>query len=88
MRYLIIIVTFLKVSTSFAQENRTTTSIDSTFFTKVDSLYREDQFYVGVTYNVLTNLPTGIGQNGFSSEISVGFLRDMPINKNRTYALL
>ena len=87
MRYLIIIVTFLKVSTSFAQENRTTTSIDSTFFTKVDSLYREDQFYVGITYNVLTNLPKGIRQNGFSSEISVGFLRDMPINKKRTYAI-
>ena len=87
MRYLIIIVTFLKVSTSFAQENRTTTSIDSTFFTKVDSLYREDQFYVGITYNVLTNLPIGIGQNGFSSQISVGFLRDMPINKKRTYAI-
>jgi hypothetical protein len=87
MRYLFLLLSCFTLAASFAQENRTTTSIDSTFFTKVDSLYREDQFYVGITYNVLTNLPKGIRQNGFSSQISVGFLRDMPINKNRTYAI-
>ncbi len=73
--------------TSFAQKEVGETVLDTTFFSKVDSLYREDQFYVGITYNVLTNLPTGVGQNGFSSGISAGFLRDMPINKNRTRAI-
>lgn len=61
--------------------------VDENFFTKVDSLYREDQFYFGLTYNVLTSLPTGMKQNGFSSGVSVGFLRDMPLNKNRTFAI-
>jgi len=70
-----------------AQEDERQSVIDSTFFTKVDSLYREDQFYFGFTYNALTNLPNNMAQNNFSSGLSGGFLRDMPINKNRTLAI-
>ena len=29
-------------------------------FEAVDSLYREDQFYIGVTYNTLQNRPIGV----------------------------
>jgi hypothetical protein len=29
---------------------------------KVDSLYREDQFYLGLNYNTLLNKPVGISQ--------------------------
>ena len=54
---------------------------------KVDSLYREDQFYFGFAYNVLQNKPRGVSQDGFSTGLHFGFLRDMPINKNRTFAL-
>lgn len=53
----------------------------------VDSLYREDQFYAGFTYNRLLNKPAGISQGKFSSGFSAGFLRDMPINKRRTWAV-
>ncbi|WP_136667803.1 porin family protein [Flavobacterium sp. H122] len=53
----------------------------------VDSLYREDQFYFGTTYNILKNKPEGVSQNSFSAGLSVGFLRDFPINKNRTFAI-
>jgi hypothetical protein len=56
-------------------------------FETVDSLYREDQFYVGITYNVLNNKPSGVSQNSFSTGVSAGFLRDFPINKNRTFAI-
>lgn len=87
MRHLFILLTFLTFTNSFSQETLPETAIDSTFFTKVDSLYREDQFYFGLTYNLLTQLPKGLQQNGFSSGLSAGFLRDMPINKNRTYAI-
>jgi hypothetical protein len=52
----------------------------------VDSLYREDQFYMNFTYNNLQNL-NGLNQNKFSSGFTVGFLRDMPVNKSRTYAI-
>lgn len=54
---------------------------------QVDSLYREDQFYVGFTYNRLLNKPAGISQNKFSAGFTGGFLRDMPINKARTWAI-
>ncbi len=54
---------------------------------KIDSLYREDQFYFGFAYNVLQNKPSGISQDGFSTGLHFGFLRDMPINKNRTFAV-
>lgn len=53
----------------------------------VDSLYREDQVYIGVSFNLLGNTPSGVSQNGFSGGVQLGFIRDMPINKNRTRAI-
>ena len=53
----------------------------------IDSLYREDQIYVGLTYNILDNRPTDLKQNFFSPGINFGFLRDFPINKKRTVAI-
>lgn len=60
---------------------------DSLAVKVVDSLYREDQFYFGVTYNTLQKRPTDISQRSFSTGFNVGFLRDMPINKKRTFAV-
>ena len=56
-------------------------------FSAIDSLYREDQFYFGVTYNVLNIKPKEVSQNSFSTGLNLGFLRDFPINKNRTFAI-
>jgi hypothetical protein len=53
----------------------------------VDSLYREDQFYVGVTYNLPLSLPSGTNVRGLSGGFQLGFLRDMPINKQRNIAI-
>lgn len=53
----------------------------------VDSLYREDQFYIGFSYNLLLNRRDEISQNKFSSGFTGGVLRDMPINKKRTIAI-
>lgn len=49
--------------------------------------YREDQFYISVTYNLLSQKPSGLNQSGFSTGFHFGFIRDMPINKKRTVAL-
>jgi len=54
---------------------------------EIDSLYREDQFYMGLTYNLMQNKPNNFAQNGFSSGITFGFMRDLPINKKRTWAI-
>ena len=52
-----------------------------------DSLYREDQFYVSVTYNSLINMPINVSQNSFSPGLHLGFVRDFPLNKRRNIAL-
>ena len=54
---------------------------------ELDSLYREDQIYIGVTYNALVNLPTGVSQNSFSTGFHLGIIRDFPINKQRNVAI-
>ena len=54
--------------------------------TVVDLKYREDQFYISVTYNLLGKKPAGVSQNGFSSGFHMGFIRDMPVNKTRNLA--
>ena len=56
-------------------------------FEAVDSLYREDQFYISITYNTLQNRPIGVTQNNFTPSFSIGILRDMPINKARNKAI-
>jgi hypothetical protein len=55
--------------------------------TSVDNKYREDQFYISITYNLLGKKPEGISQSGFSSGFHFGFIRDMPINKKRNVAI-
>jgi hypothetical protein len=53
----------------------------------VDSLYREDQFYIGLSFNLINNEPKGFSQNGFSGGLHLGFIRDMPFNKRRNKAI-
>ena len=47
-----------------------------TNLTEIDSLYREDQFYASLSYNLIQNRPTGFKQFSFSPGITFGFLRD------------
>lgn len=59
-----------------------TAQIDSL---QVDKHYLEDQIYVGLTYNILTNKPTDFVQNGFSGGFSIGFIKDVPLNTSRNF---
>lgn len=52
-----------------------------------DTNYREDQFYIGLTYNIIQNRPSGISQNNLSNGLHIGFIRDFPINKKRNKAI-
>lgn len=54
---------------------------------ELDSLYREDQIYFGVTYNILNNKLRDMSQNGFSGGFHFGFIRDFPISYQRNVAL-
>ena len=77
-KFFIIIIIFFSLD-GFSQETPN--------FTAIDSLYREDQFYLNITYNALNNKPKDVFQNSFSTGINIGFLRDFPINKKRTFAI-
>lgn len=73
---------FLFFSCSLLAQNDSIPDFDA-----IDYKYREDQFYITLTYNILQNRPLGITQNSFSAGINAGFLRDFPINKSRTFAV-
>ena len=68
---------FLNITICFSQENNTK---------EIDSLYKEDKFYAGVTYNLLGKIPDNLNQSGFSLGFHLGFIKDIPINKNRNVA--
>lgn len=53
----------------------------------VDSLYREDQFYVGFTYNLFLTDSDRYSERGFSGGLHAGFIRDFPVNKRRNWAI-
>jgi len=53
----------------------------------IDSLYREDQFYIGLTFHLLQDLPESVSQSGFSGGLDFGFIRDFPLNKRRNIGL-
>lgn len=84
MRFLFSCLFIMSFFSVFSQEE-TKPKIEP--IVKIDSLYREDQFYFSITYNLLTQIPEGLKQNKFSAGLSMGFLRDMPVNKKRTVAI-
>ncbi|CAM3569476.1 porin family protein [Flavobacterium chungbukense] len=84
MRIIFSCLFLLSFLNSFAQEE---VKPEVKPIVKIDSLYREDQFYFSVTYNMFTDIPVDFKQNKFSLGLSGGFLRDMPVNKSRTIAI-
>jgi hypothetical protein len=84
--FLCLLFIFLSCLDSHAQSlNERSANLDT--IAVVDDKYREDQFYLSVTYNLLGNKPSGVSQSGFSSGYHFGFIRDMPINKRRNLAI-
>ena len=53
----------------------------------VDEKYLEDQFYIGLSYNFLLNKPENIEQQSLSYGVRFGFIKDIPLNSDRTVAL-
>ena len=53
----------------------------------ITSKFREDQLYIGVAYPYFSTAPETLIQNKLSYAFSLGFVRDMPINKKRTLAI-
>lgn len=79
IRNLALVILGLFCLNSMAQD-----SIPSTI---IDPVYREDQFYIGITYNVITDVPTDVSTRGLSGGLKFGYLRDMPLNERRNVAI-
>ena len=73
MKHIYCILFLLVVGSIFAQEKTPT--------------FREDQIYMGIAYPYFSDAPNNLIQNKLSYAFSVGFIRDMPINKQRTLAV-
>lgn len=73
---------FFNVLLSWSQSN-----LLENHFSKIDSIYREDQFYIGLGINFLSNKPVGMSQTGFSGGIHFGYIRDIPISDNRNIGI-
>ncbi|WP_297762674.1 outer membrane beta-barrel protein [uncultured Muriicola sp.] len=54
---------------------------------EVDFNYLEDQFYVGLTYNFILNKPADVNQQNLSYGLQFGFIKDLPLNSSRTFAI-
>jgi len=52
-----------------------------------DRKYLEDQFYLGLTYNFVTNLPNEVAQRNLSFGLQGGFIKDIPLSYDRTIGL-
>ncbi len=52
-----------------------------------DLKYLEDQFYLGITYNFILNMPSGVTQGNFSYGLQGGFIRDIPLNNRRNFGI-
>lgn len=81
------ILTLLFLFSFYSSIAQDTNKYDNAIPNVVDSLYREDQFYIGLTFNLVVNQPEAYSQNGFSGGLHFGFIRDMPINKRRNLAI-
>jgi hypothetical protein len=82
MKRSLILLLFIPLFQVFSQQN---VPVDSLY--KPDPYYLEDQFYFGISYVALKNLPEGFEQNGFSNSIKLGYIRDLPLNERRNFGL-
>lgn len=68
---------FLASSLSFAQKDSL----------QLGDRYTEDQLYFLISYNQLYDQPSEVGGSGFSYGLSAGYIKDMPLNKQGSFAV-
>ncbi|APG60483.1 porin family protein [Christiangramia salexigens] len=85
LRKLLLLIPLFPLFLHSQEEDRY--NIPDTVPFSIDSLYREDQFYIGFSFNLITKRPPSISQEGFSGGLHLGFIRDMPLNERRNVSL-
>ena len=88
MRFLKLLFLFLFALPLWSQTQEEMKPVETDSLAPVaDPKYREDQFYATITYNLIQATPPGYNQYSFSTGLSTGFLRDMPVNKRRNHSV-
>lgn len=85
--YISLLVVFFCSVSAFSQEEEIPEDTTAVKGEDVDLKYKEDQMYIGATYNILLNRPEDVKQNNLSRGIQFGIIKDMPLNKRRNIAL-
>ncbi|WP_422862036.1 porin family protein [Flagellimonas sp. W118] len=49
--------------------------------------YLEDQFYIGLGFNLLLDKPTDVAQTSLSYNLQTGFIKDIPLNVQRNFGI-
>lgn len=49
--------------------------------------YLEDQFYIGLGFNILLERPSDVVQRSLSYSLQAGFIKDIPFNQKRNFGL-
>lgn len=86
-RILIVYVCMMSFFAANAQEPIEENTAVQDSINSIDFKYREDQFYFGITHTLMQDKPAGFSPSSVSIGMSGGFLRDFPVNKDRTIAL-
>ena len=86
-RILIVCVCMMSFFAANAQEPIEENTAVQDSINSIDFKYREDQFYFGITHTLMQDKPAGFSPSSVSIGMSGGFLRDFPVNKDRTIAL-
>lgn len=87
MRFFFLLLAYCTVYTCVAQTEDLEITQEQDTTVVADPKYREDQFYASISYILMQGKPDYYSQTSFSTGLGLGFLRDMPINKDRTYAI-
>ncbi|KPM31304.1 Hypothetical protein I595_2570 [Croceitalea dokdonensis DOKDO 023] len=61
--------------------------VDSRAVKGLDNTYLEDQFYAGLAYNFITDLPANVVLRNLSYNLRFGFVKDLPLNAQRNFGL-
>ncbi|KAB7529154.1 outer membrane beta-barrel protein [Flagellimonas olearia] len=77
-----VVLTLLSFSFFVAQSQEVQDSI-----VDVNRRYLEDQFYIGLGYNLLFNRPENTVQRNLSYNLQAGFIKDIPLNYRRNVGL-
>ena len=90
VRCLLLLLISGAVSTAWGQEiddSTNTRKAHKLYLRSQKTKYLDDQLYIGFTYNILTAMPDDVKNYSFSNTLSLGYIRDIPLNKRRNIGL-